>query len=493
MSDALCPPNIILIVIDDLGWADLACYGSDFYETPHLDALAQRGVRFTDAYAACPVCSPTRASLLTGRYPARVGITNWIGGNPWGKLMGVPFFDALPKHEVTVAQRLKPAGYDCYHVGKWHLGGENHGPEDFGFDVNIAGCHRGSPPSYFSPYELPTLADGPDGEYLTDRLTDEALRLITPHAPQGPRAARPFFLNLWHYAVHTPIQSPPDLITKYRDKAHRLGRHPDDALIPGEAFPCLHKKDHRIARRVVQSDPAYAAMIENLDTNLGRLFDALDQLALRDNTLIVFTSDNGGLATAEGSPTCNAPLREGKGWMTDGGNRVCLIAAGAGVERAGQTCDTPLTSTDLLPTLLDVAGISVPHPPDHAIDGRSFAPALRNQALPDAPIFWHYPHYSNQGDTPAAAVRLGPLKLIEHFEDRRLELYHLPDDPGETRNLADSFPEQTAQLHRLLLDWRSEIEARIPEPNPHYQAMLAGQRPCPDGSGRIPGSDHDAP
>ncbi len=486
-------PNIVSIVIDDLGWADLACYGSDFYETPRLDRLATRGVRFTDAYATCPVCSPTRASLLTGRYPARVGITNWIAGNPWGRLMGVPYFDALPRSERTAAQYLADAGYRTHHVGKWHLGGEGHGPRDFGFHTNVGGCHMGAPRSYFSPYGIPALDDpiAPTEEaapeYLTDRLTDEALAVLARHSSGGPHADTPFFLNLWHYAVHTPLQAPAPLVEKYAAKATRLSRDPNGPLVPGEAFPCLHKKDLRVMRRAIQSHPVYAAMIENLDTNIGRVLDALENTGLDTDTLVVFTSDNGGLATAEGSPTCNAPLSEGKGWMADGGNRVCLIAAGAGVHAPGRVCDTPVSSADLLPTLLDLAGV-IPTP-DTVLDGRSLAPLLSSDPLPEAPLFWHYPHYSNQGGTPACAIRRGRFKLIETFEDARLQLYDLQDDPGETQNLAAQEPGRAARLHAELQAWRANVGAQIPSKNPDHSAMHAGRIPAPDAFGRVPGDD----
>lgn len=491
MNTNMQPParNVVLIVIDDLGWADLTCYGSSFYETPNLDRLAQRGVRFTDAYAACPVCSPSRASLLTGRYPARVGITNWIPGNPWGKLMGVPFFDALPTSEVTLAHPLADAGYRTYHVGKWHLGdpSQGHGPRDFGFEVNLGGAHLGHPPSYFSPYRNPHLADGPEGEYLTDRLTDEALSLIQKHATNATRVNEPFFMNLCHYAVHTPLQAPADLIEKYQRKAEMLDINPDDALVEGENFPCLHKRDQRVVRRTVQSHPIYAAMIENLDANIGRLLDGLEEYELADDTLVVFTSDNGGLATAESSPTCNAPLREGKGWMTDGGNRVCLIAAGAGVTTPGTSCSSPVTSPDVMPTILDAVGVASPESIES--DGRSFWPVLQGSRLDSQPIFWHYPHYSNQGGSPACAVREGNFKLIEFFEDHHLELYDLSQDPAENRNLAAALPDRTYQLHKMLINWRHRIEAKIPQLNPDYEKMLAGTLPCPDGYGRVPGDD----
>lgn len=481
--------NILTILIDDLGWADLSCYGSSFYETPNLDRLAARGVRFTDGYASAPVCSPTRAAFETGRYPARVGITNYIRGNAWGKLMGVPYFHALPKDEVTIAQMLAPSGYARHRVGKWHLGKQGNTPEDFGYETNIGGSHQGHPPSFFSPYGLKNLPDGPEGEYLTDRITDEAIGLLERHGGPDPADPRPFFMNLSHYAVHTPIQAPEPLVAKYRAKAKRMGLDPADALVEGEALPVLHMINHRVTRRVVQSDPVYAAMVENLDHNLGRLFDALEQLGLIDETLILFTSDNGGLSSAEGSPTCNAPLLEGKGWMYDGGNRVCFIAAGPGVAAQGTTCDTPISTVDVLPTVLESAG--VPRPEAITLDGDSLVPLLNGEELPERAIHWHYPHYSNQGGTPACAIRRGDFKLLELFEERRIELYDLKQDPGESNNLAPSEPGRAAALHAELVAWRREIEAKIPEVNPYYEAVLNGNHPRPDGHGQIPGDDHD--
>ncbi len=489
MAVSRTSPNIVFILIDDMGWRDLSCQGSAFYETPHIDRLAVEGMRFTDAYASCPVCSPTRASVMTGKYPATVGITNFIAGNAWGKLMGVPYFHALPKAETTVAAALKAGGYRTYHVGKWHLGSRGNWPEDFGFDANVGGCHLGHPPSYFSPYRIEALADGSEGEYLTDRLTDEAIALIAEHGPAGEHRHRPFFVNLWHYTVHTPLQAPADLVEKYRQKAARMGLDDAHALEEGDAFPCLHKKDQRIVRRKFQSHAVYAAMIENLDANVGRVLAALDQHGLADDTIVIFTSDNGGLSTAEGSPTTNAPLSEGKGWMYDGGVREPLLVRWPGAVRPGSTCDTPVTSTDFYPTFLDAAGLP-PRPEQHC-DGESLLPLLRGTGpLQRDAIYWHYPHYSNQGDTPACAIRAGDWKLIEHFEDDRLELFNLRDDIGENHNLAPVEPELVRDLHQRLVAWREAIEAKIPEPNPHYADMLAGRRPCPDGRGRIPGDDH---
>jgi len=486
-------PNIILLLIDDLGWADLGCFGSSFYQTPNLDRLAQQGMRFTDAYASCPVCSPTRASIMTGKYPANVGITNYIPGNAWGKLMGVPYFHELPRDETTVADALRGSpsgggggggGYQTWHIGKWHLGPRGNWPEDRGFDRNIAGCHWGMPTQgYFSPYGCPTLSDGPEGEYLTDRLTTEAIGLIRQ------RGDKPFFLNFCHYAVHTPIQAPADLVKKYEQKAKGLGLDQRKTFEEGEPFPCLHKKDKRIQRRLLQSDPTYAAMIENLDANIGRLLDALDAEGIADNTLVMFTSDNGGLSTAEGSPTCNAPLLEGKGWMYEGGNRVCQIARWPGVIAPGSECSVPVTSTDFFPTFLEAAGLD-PMPEQHE-DGVSLMPLLRGEnKLDREAIFWHYPHYGNQGDSPACSIRAGDLKLIEHFEDDRLELFDLRQDIGESRDLAAEQPETVERLHGQLVGWREAVGAKIPEVNPDYEDMLTGRKPCPDGRGVIPGSDH---
>jgi arylsulfatase A-like enzyme len=456
------PPNIVFILIDDLGWRDLSCYGSSFYETPHLDRLAAEGMRFTDAYAAAPVCSPTRASLMSGMYPARVGVTQWIGGHAVGKLCDVPYFHALPQSEISIAEALRRGGYQTWHVGKWHLGDQLTWPERHGFDINIGGCGWGSPAhGYFSPYKCPALSDGPPGEYLTDRLTAEAIRLIEQRDKR-----RPFFLNLWHYAVHTPIQAPADLVKKYEDKVRRLGLANKNPIVEGDYFPCQHKRDQRIRRRLFQSDPVYAAMIENLDANIGRVLETLEKAGLTENALVIFTSDNGGLATSEGSPTCNAPLAEGKGWMYEGGTRVCQIARWPARINPGSVSSAVTTSTDWYPTLLDIAGLA-PMPQQH-VDGISLTPAFDRKPLQRDAIYWHYPHYSNQGDTPACSIRAGDWKLIEFFEDNRLELYNLRQDESETTNLAAQRPDVANDLHSRLKRWREKVEAMIPRPNPNY-------------------------
>ncbi len=460
-------PNVLFILLDDFGWTDAGCYGSSFYETPRIDQLAKEGMRFTNAYAACPVCSPTRASILTGKYPARLGLTQWLGGYSEGKLAHVPYVDHLSCDEVSLARVLKDSGYATWHVGKWHL--SKHGdqrfetyPEKHGFDVNIGGCDWGAPKnSYFAPYGLETLLEGPEGEYLTDRLTDEAIRLIEDSQEE------PWFLHLSHYAVHTPIECHEALVEKYRQKSEALGLSTEDPFVEGEPFPCLHKKDQKVMRRVVQSDPAYAAMVENVDSNIGRVLDAIDSAGQRDNTIVIFFSDNGGLATAEGSPTCNAPLHEGKGWMYEGGAREPLIVRWPSIVPAGATTNQVATSTDFYPTLLECAGL--PLLPEQHCDGVSLLPTLKGEASFDrGAIFWHYPHYSNQGGAPGCSMREGDWKLIEFFEDNRLELYNLEDDISEEYDVGDEYPERRDDMHLKLSEWRKSICAEIPKINPSY-------------------------
>ena len=452
-------PNIILILLDDMGWRDLGCYGSDFYESPAIDRLAAQGMRFTDAYAASPVCSPSRASLLTGKYPARVGVTHYIGaGEEHGKLRSAPYVDHLPLEEYSLAKALRDNGYATWNVGKWHLGNQPYYPENHGFDVNIGGCHYSHPYyGYFSPWKIENLPEGQDGDYLTDRLTDEAIGLIRKRDPE-----KPFFLMLSHYAVHIPIQAKQEDIAYFEGKARRLGRTAENSVIECEEFPAAHLKGKHVRRRVVQSDPTYAAMILDLDRNTQRLLDTMTAEGLDENTVVIFTSDNGGLATSEGSPTCNAPLAEGKGWMYEGGLRVPLIVRYPGHIQPRATCDVPVMLPDLYPTLLETAGLELL--PKQHVDGRSFASLLREpkgELIHDC-IFWHFPHYGNQGGLPGCAVRWKDYVLIRFFEERQ-ELYRISDDISQSHDLLDEQPQIAAMLSKRLDEWLTDVGAVLPE------------------------------
>ncbi len=463
-------PNIILILLDDLGWRDLACTGSDFYETPNIDRLAKSGMTFNSAYASCPVCSPSRASIMTGKYPVNVGITDWIDYGSYmhplkGRLIDAPYLKDLSLSETSLATAMKEGGYHTWHVGKWHLGGKGFYPQDHGFEVNIGGSEAGAPSyeyGYFSPWNLPNLPEGPEGKYLTDHLGDEAVRLIEQND------GTPFFMHLSHYAVHHPLQAPAELVAKYKQKAIDMGLDKMKVLEEGEPFHTEDKKGMRILRRLVQSHPVYAAMIESMDTSVGRVVEALERTGQLDNTLIVFTSDNGGVATSEGSPTTNLPLIEGKGWMYEGGTRVAFLASWPSVIAAGSQCDLPITSPDLYPTFLEAAGL--PLRPEQHSDGVSLLPALHGETeLSRDALFWHYPHYGNQGGTPGCSIRKGDYKLIHFFEDDRLELYNLVDDVSEQHNLADELPVVATELHRELWNWIESVNAQIPQPNPDWK------------------------
>ena len=458
------PPNIVVIVVDDLGWTDVGCFGSTFCETPRIDQLAAQGIRFTDGYAACPVCSPTRASLQTGRSPARLNTTEWFGGpQPEDAtsrlkkrfasrpLLPAPYLEYLPAEEQTLAEALQTRGYKTFFAGKWHLGGKGYLPEDQGYMSNLGGHEKGSPPGgYFSPYKNPKLPDGPPGEHLPDRLANESVRFIQQSADQ------PFLLCLAFYSVHNPQQGRPDLVEKYRCKAENFSWEGPEFLPEGEYH-----------NRQVQNQPVYGAMVEAVDLAVGKVLDSLEAAGLEDNTVVLFTSDNGGLSTAEGSPTSNLPLRAGKGWLYEGGIRVPWIIRWPGVTQPGTVSNEPITSDDVMPTLRKIAGVT--EPPPAPLDGRSLVPLMKDpSASLSRNLYWHYPHYSNQGGTPAGAIRSGPWKLIEHYEDGRLELYNLAQDVGETRNLVDANPAFAQELLARLADWRHEVEAAMPTVNPNY-------------------------
>jgi len=455
------PPNFVLILTDDLGWRDLGCQGSDFYQTPNIDRLAREGMRFTQAYAAGPVCSPTRASIMTGQHPARLRLTDWLPGRGDRKdqKMNRPALETnLPASAVTLAEALKSAGYVTAAIGKWHLGGKGSLPQDHGFDRNIAGDHRGSPASYFAPFgngdkAMPGLEQAPAGEYLTDRLTIEAEKFI-----ESSRE-KPFFLYLAHFAPHIPLSAKSNLVAKYRA-----------AIQPGSTH----------------TNALYAAMLESIDDSVGRILRKLDELNLTDNTLVVFTSDNGGLSVREGPntpATSNAPLRAGKGHLYEGGIRVPLIVRWKGTVPGATTESTPVTSCDLYPTLVGLAGAGSAG--DTALDGVSLAPLLkRTGPLNRDPFFWHYPHYSNQGGKPGGAIRDVDFKLIESYEGGYLELYNLADDPGETNNIAGAQPQRANELAKKLADWRRRIHAEMMTTNAAYEPVPIP--PSADGTVVLP-------
>jgi arylsulfatase A-like enzyme len=439
-------PNVILILVDDMGWGDLACYGSTLHETPNIDRLADQGVRFTDAYAAGPVCSPTRAAIMTGRSPAALQITDWIPGRryPHALALSPQFTQELPLDEQTVAESLSDAGYACLHVGKWHLGSEAYWPTAHGFHVNVAGHDKGAPATYFHPYQgnggrvdwsvrnLPP--GGAEGDYLTDRLTDEAIALIETHRE------KPFFLYLSYYSVHTPIEGRADLVAHYRAKAPEL-------------------KERRIG---------YAAMVHAVDENVGRLLAALERFDLDERTLVILTSDNGGVPGLAD----NGPLRAGKGHLYEGGIRVPLIMWLPGIIPPGVTTDVITSSIDLYPTILS----AIPGDPSGQDDIEGTAiwqTVLGSDDEACGAVYWHYPHYHTPSRPPCGAVRVDNLKLIEWYEDGRLELYDLASDPGERHDLAPTRPDDARRLQQALDRWRRLLGATMPQPNPAHD----GEKP----------------
>ena len=466
--------NVVWIIVDDLGWRDIGVAGSDFYETPHIDRLAAEGMRFTQFDTASGVCSPTRASFMTGRHPARVDITNWIGGEQSGMLMQADYERQLSLDEVTPGEAFLEAGYATAYMGKWHLGRDGYLPDAQGFETTVAVNRAGSPATYFYPYrrdepaatDVPDLEDGDEGEYLTDRLTDEAVEFLRAHADE------PFLLVLSHYAVHTPIESKDELTAKYEKKASALPPNPEPFAAEGEEATSRTRQDH----------PAYAGMIQSTDESVGRILDALEELDLADDTAVVLVSDNGGLSTLysrySSAPTSNMPLRAGKGWLYEGGIRAPLIIKWPGVtdrlasstdgsagRAGGSTSAVPTTSTDLYPTILEMAGL--PARPEQHLDGLSLTPLMRgDETLEREALFWHFPHYHGSANRPSGAVRVGDLKLIEWFEDGRVELYDLGVDPYEQNDLAPSNPEEASRLRGMLEGWRVEVGANMPTPNP---------------------------
>jgi arylsulfatase A-like enzyme len=468
------PPNFIFVLVDDLGWNDLGCYGSEFYETPNIDRLASHSVLFTNAYASASICSPSRASIMSGKSPARLNITDWIPGHDpkERKLLGPQDIHALPLDEVTLPEVLKNNGYNTFFCGKWHLGEEGFFPEDQGFDINIGGHHKGSPPGgYYSPYLNPKLSDGPEGEYLTDRLTDESIKFIRDHRDST------FFLFLSFYTVHTPIQASKKHIEKFMTKAESL---------PGKGQPEMIEEGG--GRTVLsQYNARYASMVHAMDENLGRLMEVLHETELWENTIIIFTSDNGGLSTLASTrgaaPTSVKPLRAGKGWLYEGGIRVPLLIKPnfpIGVDFRGDVteilinsftnvCDVPVTGTDYFPTILALAGL--PEMPEQHIDGIDLSPLIKGkQKLSREEIFWHYPHYHGSAWKPGAAIRQGDWKLIEFYESGKTELYNLKNDLGEESDLSEKHPDIVNSLKQRLHSLQEESGAKFPIENPGWNA-----------------------
>ena len=427
-------PNIIIFLIDDLGATDLGCTGSKFYETPNIDRLAKDGCRFTNTYSACTVCSPTRSAMITGKYPARLHITDWIAGHnrPFAKLAIPDWSKELPQSETTIAQRIGSAGYRTCAIGKWHL--SPGGPAAHGFDVAIADNHLGQPKSYLSPYQNPNLPDGPPGESLTHRLTEEAVKFIET------KSEKPFFLYLAHYAVHTPLGGLPDVVAKYEEKAKIT---------------------------TPQGKAKYAAMIAGVDDSVGRIRARLAELKLEKNTLIIFTSDNGGLLGS----TENLGMRAGKGSAYEGGVRVPGMIFWPGVSRAATENATPVITMDWNATALDAAGVQ------SAGEGRSVRALLASDAVQSRTLFWHYPHYHPGGATPYSAMRDGDWRLVHFYEDDRTELYDLKNDPEEKRDVSVTEKTKLAELRAKLDAWLKETGAQFPTPNPNYDEAKNAEKP----------------
>lgn len=446
-------PNVLVFLVDDLGYMDIGANNPDcFYDTPHIDALARSGMRFTDGYAANPVCSPTRYSLMTGKYPTRVAATNFFSGRRSGRFNPAPLNDKMPLNEITLAQLLKTKGYATFFAGKWHLGpSEAYYPQNRGFDINIGGHHRGGPytgKKYFAPFENPQMKEeSPAGDHLPARLARDTAAFIEANKD------KPFLAYLSFYSVHTPLMGRPDLVEKYRAKA---------ALIEGQEFGEEEQVfGDRIRKvRILQKHAVYAAMVEAMDAAVGQVLQQLEDCGVAENTVVFFTSDNGGLATSEGLPTSNLPLRGGKGWIYEGGIREPWIIRYPGVTGAGAVSSEPICSIDLFPTVASAAGI----PLTHVIDGVDLRPVLEGKSLTPRPLYWHYPHYSNQGGIPGGAMREGDYKLAERYEDGRVHLYNLKDDIGERTDLAAEQPQRVSQMRASLHAWYKTVDAKFLQP-----------------------------
>jgi len=473
-------PNVVFILVDDLGWADVGFNGSKFYETPNIDRLAKQSAQFTNGYAAAPICSPTRCNIMTGKSPARLHITDWIPGYQDGlnkeqlskfKMISPKFVLNMPLEETTLAEALKSNGYKTCFVGKWHCSEDSaFYPQYQGFDTNIGGWKSGSPTgnskegmAYFTPYNNPYLPDGPKGEFLTDRLANESMKWIEQ------QKNNPFFLYLSFYAVHTPIQAKSEDVAYFREKVKKMGIDKQPEFTTD--LPWIKNNPHALSHwkeRLIQNNAEYAALIFNMDENVGKVLNKIHELGLDDNTIICFMSDNGGLSTAESSPTTNAPLRGGKGWLYEGGIREPFIIKIPNVSKANAKIETPVISSDFYPTILDACGL--PLLPKQHMDGVSLIPLLKGNNLERKALFWHYPHYGGKGDSPAGAIREGKWKLIEFYADNHIELYNLEEDISEKNNLAKQEPKIAGDLLKQLHSWRKDVHAQMPVLNPGYRA-----------------------
>ncbi|TWU36034.1 sulfatase [Novipirellula artificiosorum] len=444
------PPNVVVFLVDDLGYMDIGANNpKSFYETPHVDALADSGMRFTDGYAANPVCSPTRFSLMTGRYPSRVDATNFFSGARSGKFDPAPLNNNMPLDETTLAQVLKSKGYATFFAGKWHLGEtEEYYPQNRGFDINIGGYSKGGPYTgnrYFAPFKNPQMAEeSPEGDHLPDRLARETAKFIDDNHD------KPFFAYLAFYSVHTPLMGRADLVEKYKAKAATI-----EGAEFGDEEQVFGDKPRQV--RTLQKHAVYAAMVEAMDEAVGKVLGQLEASGVADETIVIFTSDNGGLSTSEGSPTSNLPLRGGKGWVYEGGIREPWIIRYPGMTKPGTLSSQPICSIDLLPTIASAAGVKLAQ----EVDGVDLLPLLKGDALPNRSLFWHYPHYSNQGGFPGGAVREGDFKLVERYEDGRVHLYNLKEDLAERNDLAAQHPERVNEMRERLHGWYQTVDAKF--------------------------------
>ena len=458
------PPNFVFILVDDLGKEDMGIEGSTFYETPYIDSLGERSLRFERGYSACQVCSPSRAAIQTGKTPARVGITDYIsvaGGNQpeqWKrntKLLPAPYTPELALEEVTLAEALKENGYRTFFAGKWHLGADGFTPEEQGYEINKGGFHWGTPPGgYHSPYRNSKLSDDEPGAELPLRLGRETADFITEKAEKD----EPFFAMLSFYSVHGPIHCSEERWKKFQAKAEEMGL--TDRTEPRFLF------DRTREVRQVQDHPIYAGMMAALDDAVGLVLEAIEKSGEKDNTIVIFTSDNGGVSSGDGFATSCLPMRGGKGRQWEGGIRQPYYIAWPGVTDEGGTTETLATGMDFYPTILEIAGLSLR--PDQHLDGISLVPVLKGKTVEDRPLFWHYPHYGNQGGEPSAIMMTDEWKLIHYFEDGRNELYDVTADLGEQNDLAVEHPETVTQMEKVLMDWQKEVGAALPSENEKY-------------------------